>query len=338
MIKRKMINSHSLIAMVFAVICASSVMFAQPKFESTNTAPGEFARLGFLPRGIAMGNAMSAVREGQLSGFYNPALGVFQEYNSFQAAYTFMTLDRTLNYLGFTRRFQLSKKDTSQVAGISFGLINAGVSNIGEYDNSGYKRGDLSTSENLFFFSFSNRFSKKVSFGFGVKIYYYKLYDNVTSTGTGFDLGLLYKATNDLNISLVLADMNAKYKWDTGPVYSTDGSSTTDNFPMAKKIGVSYGYSFKDDSRLIGSMEFEFNDYGRKLLRAGAEYRVIPEVAVRAGLDNIVLNNSDELIQPAGGFSVRQRMYDIDFAIEYSFVIEQYSKSARHTAGLSIVF
>ena len=36
-------------------------------------APGAFSRLGFGARGMGMGNAMTAVEDGDLSSFYNPA-------------------------------------------------------------------------------------------------------------------------------------------------------------------------------------------------------------------------------------------------------------------------
>ena len=151
--------------------------------------------MGFGARGIGMGNAMSSITQGNLVSYYNPALSPFQEKNSFQAGYSFLSLDRSLNFLSFTRKFDFySSKDTSSVkqpsgtAGISAGIINSGVSGIDGRDNNGLQTGELSTTENQFFISVANRFSRKFSLGIAVKFYYYKLYEKITSSGLGLDL------------------------------------------------------------------------------------------------------------------------------------------------------
>ena len=51
-------------------------------------------------------------------------------------------------------------------------------------------------------------------------------------------LAVLYKINDQFNISLVITDINSKYKWDSSPVYGQDGTSPTDNFPNLRKIGV----------------------------------------------------------------------------------------------------
>ena len=125
---------------------------AQPKFTEIASRPGAFSRMGFGARGIGMGNAMSAVTEGNLVSYYNPALSVFQENNSFHTSYSFLSLDRSLNFLNFTKRFDFySSKDTSlenrvprSTAGVSIGIINAGVSNIDGRDNQGIRQNNRS--------------------------------------------------------------------------------------------------------------------------------------------------------------------------------------------------
>ena len=170
---------------VLFVILFSSYGLTQPQFSSMASMPGTFSRFGFGARGIGMGNAMSSVTEGNLVSYYNPALPVFQEGNSFQAGYSFLSIDRSLNFFNFTRKFDFfSKQDTSSerkprtTAGVSAGIINAGVSNIDGRDNNGLPTGELSTSENQFFIALANRFSEKLSIGIAAKFYYYfHLYD-----------------------------------------------------------------------------------------------------------------------------------------------------------------
>ena len=56
-----------------------------------------------------MGNSIGAVNEGNLVSYYNPALSVFQNDNYFQTSYSFLSLDRSLNFLNFTKRFEFGK-------------------------------------------------------------------------------------------------------------------------------------------------------------------------------------------------------------------------------------
>lgn len=327
---------------VTLVVLTSLMLFAQPKQEKTNSAAGAFARMGFGARGIAMGNAFSAVKTGNLSSYYNPAVNVFQQDNYAAIGYTLLDQDRSLNNLVFTRRFDFyAKDDTTEnrkprsTAGVSAGIINAGVSNIDGRDNQGLSTGELSTSENQFFVSFANKFSQKISAGVAVKFYYYSLYKEVTSNSVGFDIGVLYTYSENLTFSFVLQDINSKYKWDTGPLFGNQGTSTTDNFPLAKKIGFAWN---SKDLPLLVTGEIELNNYERRLLRFGAEYVIIPELTLRGGIDKLHLYNRDEAIVPSLGFLYNVQLSGQTLGIEYAAAPEQFSGSLRQILGITFNF
>ena len=298
--------------------------------------PGAFSRMGFGARGIAMGNAMSAVTEGNLVSYYNPALSVFQEGNLFQTSYSFLSLDRSLNFLSFTKRFDLSgSSNRKSSAGISIGIINSGVGKIDERDNDGFKTGELSTSENQFFLGFAKSFSEKLAIGISAKFYYYKLYQDITSTSVGVDFGALYKFNEHWNLSLMIADINSKYKWDSSPLFGQDGTNTEDSFPLLKKIGVSYT---EKNIGLIAAVEFENSNGETNILRAGAEYNIFDKLFIRAGVDQFNLSNIDFPAKPALGFSYFKDFNGILIGVDYAFMIEQYSPQDRHIVGLSVNF
>ena len=262
------------------ILISSTVINAQPAFSEMAVKPGSFSRIGFGARGIGMGNAMSAVTEGNLVAYYNPAITVFQKNNSFQTSYTFLSLDRKLNFLNFTRKFDFySSKDTSTIdrkpsstAGVSIGIINSGVGKIDGRDNNGLKTEELSTSENQFFLSVANKFSEKLSIGVTAKLYYYKLYEEITSTGIGLDIGALYRINDEWNVALMISDVNSKYEWDSAPVYDRDGIITKDNFPLLKKIGFSYT---RKDMGFIAGFELENSNAGTNIIRFGADLQYI---------------------------------------------------------------
>jgi hypothetical protein len=317
--------------------------YGQPAFTEMGVKPGSFSRIGFGARGIGMGNAMIAVTEGNLVSYYNPAATVFQKDNSFQTAYTVLSLDRSLNFLNFTRKFDFySSRDTSTIerkpsstAGISVGIINSGVGKIDGRDNNGLKTEELSTSENQFFLSLANRFSDKLSVGVSAKMYYYKLYEEITSTAIGLDIGLLYNLNDEWNFALMISDINSRYDWDTAPVYDRDGITTKDQFPLLKKIGFSY---MKRDYGLLIGVEFENSDAKTNILRFGAEYNIYDQFYLRAGLDQWNLSNQDWPVKPSAGFSYFKQFESIIAGISYTFQIEQYSPSDRHIVGVSVNF
>ena len=325
------------------LILLSAISFAQPEFSELAVKPGAFSRIGFGARGIGFGNALSSITEGQLVSYYNPAITPFQESNSVQAGYSFLSLDRSLNFLSFTRKFDFySSKDTvlntrkpRTTAGLSLGVINSGVGKIDGRDNNGLPTGELSTSENQFFIGLAARVSEKLSLGIAVKFFYYKLYEEVNSNGLGFDVGALYRVNENFNVSLVIADINSKYKWDTSPIYEQEGIISEDKFPNLRKIGVSYR---NKELGILGAVEFENSDAKSNILRAGVEYNVYDQFYIRGGLDQFNLNNTDWPIKPALGFSYFQTLSNFVVGVDYAFQIEQYSSADRHIVSVNFNF
>ena len=323
-----------------SLVFFGAILFAQPKFTELAVKPGAFSRIGFGARGIGMGNAMSSLTEGELVSYYNPAITPFQENNSFQAGYSFLTLDRALNFFNYTRRFDFySSKDTVSesrkprtTAGLSIGVINSGVSNIDGRDNNGLPTGELSTSENQFFIGLAARVSEKFSLGLSVKFYYYKLYEEISSTSLGFDVGALYRINENFNASLVIADINSKYKWDTSPEYEQEGIISEDKFPNLRKLGVSYR---NKNLGLLGAIEFENSDAKSNILRVGIEYNLYDQFYIRGGVDQFNLNNTDWPVKPSLGFSFFQSFGNLVVGVDYAFQIEQYSSADRHILSVN---
>ena len=326
---------------IIAFLFSVGIIQAQAKISPISTMPGAFSRMGFGARGIGMGNAMSVVTEGNLVSYYNPALTVFQKDNSFQTSYTFLSLNRSLNFLNFTRRFDfystdsLGNKVVRSSAGISLGVINSGVSQIDGRDGQGFQTGNLSTSENQFFIALANRFSKKFSLGMSFKFYYYKLYQQISSTGFGLDIGALYRVNDQWNVSFMLTDLNSKYTWDSTPIYQQSGTNTVDKFPLLKKIGVSYS---NKDYGIIAAVEFESSNGGTNILRGGIEYNIYKGLYLRGGLDQFNLSNSDYPAKPSLGFSYFKEFGNITLGVDYAFVIEQNSPADENVIGLNINF
>jgi len=316
------------------VFLFSLVLEAQPKYSEISGMAGSFSRMGFGSRGIGMGNALSAVTSGHLSTYYNPALAVFQIDNSFQTSYSFLSLDRTLNFVSFTKRFEMgrNRSDTAKtrsVAGLSAGLINAGVSKIELRDGQGNKYDEVSTSENLIYVSLANQFSSKLAIGLTFRFYYFSLVDELSASSLGFDIGALYNFSDRIKISLVLSDINSKYKWDTGALYGANGKNTDNKFPLSKKIGISYSLP---EYNLVTALEVE--NYNS----TATEYFVIEELALRGGIDKMNISNGDFPMRSSFGFSYFYKLSKLVIGVDYAFAIEPYSTHDQHILGINFKF
>ncbi len=319
--------------LVISFVLISVLCLAQPKFSEISSLPGSFSRMGFGAKGISMGNSIGAVIDGNLSTYYNPALSAFQETNYLQVGYSFLSLDRTLNYLSFTRNFRFSSKDNKvRAAGISAGILNAGVSKIDARDNQGNKTGDLSTSENQFYIALANRFSEKFAIGINLKLYYYHLYEKVNSTTFGFDIGALYVFNSNFTAAVVITDINSKYKWDTTELYGQDGNNEESKFPLLKKIAVAYNFL---EPKILVSAEIENSNANSNILRFGADYCIYPGFNLRAGIDKINLTNSEMPARPSFGFSYTYTFENWIIGLDYAYAYEPYSINNSHIICLN---
>jgi hypothetical protein len=321
----------------------SASFFAQSsQYSKISSMPGSFSRMGFGARGMGMGNAMSSVLTGDKVAYYNPALSVYQEGNSFQTSYSFLSLDRNLNFVSFTRKFQFGKKDAEgnfigkpRVAGLSAGIINAGVSNFQERDNQGNVVGELNPYENQFFVSLANQFSDKFTIGFNAKFYYSQLYEKVNTNTFGIDIGAIYRVNERITLSAMIADLLSKYEWDTTPIYGMEGFSIDDKFPTLRKISVSY---FLPEENIIAALELENTSAGNNYLRFGIEYGIYQGLFIRSGLDKFDLSNTSVPSHPSVGFSYFYDISSLTVGVNYAFVIEPYSSFDQHIIGIDINF
>ncbi len=309
-------------------------------FSQLEGTAGIFSRLGFGARGMGMGNAMTAVIQNDVSGYYNPAALSFLEQRVASTSYAMLSLDRSLNTLYYAMAIErtvdsnviVPKKFPS--AGIAFGIINAGVRNIDGRDNDGFHTENYSTSENQFALSFALRTSEKLSFGISTKIYYYSLFEKINTTSLGLDFGILYQASQQFIIGITFKDFLAKYKWDTSTLYGQQGNSTTEKFPLLRTIGLTY---ILPSSFGIVSAEFENSNVATSIVRAGTEIHVIDALSLRAGIDHWNLKNHKQAA-PTFGLTVRTSTFGWQQALHYAYVVEPYGLFAMHTLSLSASF
>ncbi|MBM4165599.1 MAG: hypothetical protein FJ218_01525 [Ignavibacteria bacterium] len=311
--------------LIFFLILHCTFFIVQHSFSQLGGTAGAFARMGFSSRGMGMGNAISALTSGEISTYYNPALSPFSANKNACVSYSFLSLDRQLNFLSYTQ-------SVHPTAGFSLGLINQQVGNIDGRDADGAHTETYSTNENQFYLSFANKISKYVSIGLTTKIYYAKLYKEFTSTTVGFDAGILLRPKEQYAFAIVLQDLNSKYRWNSKALYNENGRETIDKFPTLTKFAFSYLLPEQDGNI---SAEYETSNRKTSFLRGGVEINLHEQFTVRGGADRIDINNEFSGMKPSFGFTVRPSISNLYIKIHYAYIFEPFAPSGAHSIAFS---
>ncbi len=340
-------NLKKILLILLFLAVASGISHAQ-----LGSYAGSFSKMGFGARGMSMSNAQVADIFGNINGIYNPALAAFQETGNVNLGYTFLSMDRKLNFLGFTKKFKLPKQDKGG-AGITLAWLNAGVSDIDGRDNDTRQIGMFSTFENEFYLGTAFLLSEQLSLGVGFKLYYSKLFEEVTTTSFAIDLGAVYKASPNLAFGLSYKDIGAKYEWRTSEIYGSLGNTTQDNFPKTLDLGASYLLP-KNLGIVSAALQQYFNPSqeadstgvvpdksNNTVFRVGAEFNIIPQVKLRAGIDRIDPSADDFAgnLKPSLGFGVEKSFSKtINLGLDYSFQFEPFSHDPIQNLTIAFKF
>jgi hypothetical protein len=317
-------------------------------------AVAAYSRMGFGARGIGLGNAGGAVtQEGEYHPYYNPAVLGFAEVYSASATYGYLPLDRRLNFATFTGNI-------GPDAAVGFAWINSGVSNIDGRSRDGNPTETLSTSENLFMLSFARRFTDELSLGISLRGYLASLFAEIqNSFSLGFDVGAVYRAYSDnlssLHFGVAVSDINAKYEWNTAPIYGQQGTTTKDKLPLSYKVAVAYSHEkiFGMKSLLIASelqlLSKTFDglqttfvsengivitrneivplEKSETYLKLGVMLQPIRELRVRVGLDRLGVQGValTEIARASAGFTIEYPIQDYLATIDYAILFEPYA-------------
>jgi hypothetical protein len=319
---------------------------------------GTFARLGFGARGLSMGNAMVANVFTDVSGYYNPALSTFQEEGFVNIGYTFLSMDRQLNFLGFAKKFEFPNQQIKG-AGISISWLNSGVSDIDGRDNDTRQIGNFSTFDNQFSLGMGFIISDNVSVGVAFKYYYSKLFDDVTSTSVAFDAGIIVRPQPNLSFGLTVRDLNAKSEWNTLEIYgSSFGNVTKDKFPTLINLGGSY---LLPNNIGVVSVEAEYQKNPTSFIgtftvteemldsvtsdnisfKLGGEVFLTPQISIRAGVERIDFGSDDVMgnIKPSFGVGFYKNFgKTTKLGLDYSFQLEPYTHDPIQNISIGFKF
>lgn len=305
---------RSLVAVVFA----GSIVMA----GDVGGQAGGFLRLGSTARSIALGGGLTGVVDDGFAAYHNPAGLALLEKRHVSVFHHFLPLDRYLVSASISSALPPS-------GGLGIGLIAAGVDGIDGRDGSGHRTGTFSTEDYALYFSFSNRIVESVSVGVNVKVLYQviPLDGKQTSRGVGVDVGIMVRRFEKFDLGLVVQDLSTAYVWNTSKLYEDKGRTYSDPFPLQVRVGVGY-----HPGRIDIMGDYTFFSFGESLvahrIRAGGEFRPLPQVAVRAGMNNFF---------PTLGAGLNYSLLKRDDAkVDYAFLLGRRGEGISHV--LSYIF
>lgn len=245
---------------------------------------GAFLRIGAGARALGMGTAFTAVADDHSAFVYNPAGVALIEGREVGISYAFMSFDRRLGFVGFVTELK-------PAGGLGLGWINAGDSNIDGRDSNGEPTGDLSYSDNAFFFSFAQKIGRVGAVGIGMRYLYQKLVDQ-TGKGFGIDAGARFHILPDLWIGGVVQNINAKYTWNTS--YWERETTTKDEVPLQFRFGSAYHLL---QNRLLLAIDVGKNTEQDVAFYGGGEYQINDLFILRAGWKDGELTTGGSFLQ-----------------------------------------
>lgn len=304
---------RDLIKTILLLLCAAE-LFA----VDTGGYAGAYLRMPVSARAVALGNSTASLTNDLSAVFENPALSATYTGKQANSSVQFLSLDRSHNSLSIG----LPMPPT---AGLSLGWIHAGVRNIEGRDYSNNYTETYTTSQDAMIVAFANQIVPWMSVGISAKIYYDQL-PEVSATGVGLDLGILFRPFTALDLAFVAKDIRSNINWDTRNIYEY-GTQKTDNYPT--QYLVSATFNFLDRMLLTGTFK------GSTVLNPTYHFGIeLPaynnSIFLRAGVDNTV---------PVFGLGTYYTAWkQIATQIDYAFIFGTVGEGASHVFSWQFYF
>ena len=309
-----MVRKHLFLVLIIGTL-SSLTLWAE---DGDGGYAGAFLKIGAGARALGMGGAFTAIADDHSACVYNPAGVALIEGREIGLSYALMSFDRRLGFVGFATELKPN-------GGLGLGWINAGDSDIDGRDVNGQPTGDLSYSDNAFFFSFAQQIGRYGAVGLGMRYLYQKLVDQ-TAKGFGIDAGVRFHLLPDWWVGGVVQNMNAKYTWKNSYWDPDRETETEDEVPLNFRIGSAYRLL---SDRLLLALDVGKNTEQDAALFTGGEYQLNELLSLRAGL-------KDGEITAGGSFL--QFIQWGDMRVDYTFLAHMKGLGSTHLFSLGYRF
>lgn len=258
--------------------------------QGTGSAAMEFLNIGVSAKSSATGGAFSAIADGPVSSFYNPAGLASLENYQVAGMHTEWYQDLRYEYLGFGM-------PTGGFGGLGLSFSYLTYGSIKSYSETGTSLGNVEAYDMALNLSYGYRITDKLLMGLGVKGITEKL-DNVSVKGFAGDFGLQYRAYRYMfGLSVMNFGPDLKYEAASSPLPTTFNAGASYQ-PFGPELSVMMG----------GSMPF----HGDFSFKTGLEYSYNNVFMIRGGYDTGKNYDSKSGISFGAGINVSN--HNLDYA------------------------
>jgi outer membrane protein OmpA-like peptidoglycan-associated protein len=252
-------------------------------------------RMGVHARSLGMGGAFVGIADDASAVYWNPA-GLANINNlSVTTMYSAgMEFDRTYNFFG-------AGYNTQKYGVLGFGFINAGLSDIQLYDNSGAENGTGDFGDNILYLGYAYKF-KYFSTGLNFKMLFLNVVDDYEENGFGMDFGIYSEPVRGFSVGFTAADLFTK----------------VGDFDAPHKL--SLGIAFRPTSDLVFDIDAVKVEDEDSYFNYGAEYGV-----------NVIGDEYHDILFRMG---MNDNNVTLGFGVNYKFVEFNYAYVAKDNSNI----
>lgn len=281
------LRQASLALLGAALLLNSTMSSASP---TSGAVAGGFLREGVGARALAMGGAYTALAQGGVSVFWNPAGLVGSRFTEAELYYEVLPDGSALQFGGLS--LPLGHR-----WGCGLGVVNLGSGSIPRYDATNQSLGDYRVIETGGLVSLGRTWGHRGSLGLS-GTYVNKDLGDRGRAGWGVDGGAQVRWRHGVKLGIYLRHLVA-------PSYRF--SSERETLPQEFSLGAawvppSWGWVFSVDALRTLRKDQDIN------IRAGAEWRPLSQLALRGGWDKDHVTT---------GMGFRKRSWGLDYAIGF---------------------
>lgn len=329
---------------LFILTVITSAMFAQNNFRENvskrGTTAASFLEIGVGARALGMGGAFTAMADDPSTMYWNVAgisklnqSGIFFNHTEWIANTNF-------DYLSGV--FQLGQYGAIGVSITALTTDDMDVTTVENPDGTGqtFGVGDYAISV-----GYALRLTDDFAIGFNPKIIHQFIWD-MTATGLAIDVGVHYNTPfKNVTLGFALTNFGSKMQMNgdnARVLYDIDPNRTGNNdrvtalletnswaLPLNFKIGLMYHALNSEQHQAYFAVDAQHPNNDYESVNAGFEYVFNKRFALRAGYQNLFLDESEESFTLGAGLNypiVGNVMFRFDFAYADFGLLENVQK------------
>jgi len=280
------------------------LIMAVGSFAAENLVVADPMSIGVGARPLGMGRAYVALAEDGDGIFVNPAgLG---KINGPKVTSMYSSVMGDVNYIVLGGAYPYTKNSA-----IGAGAIVSNVPGIGLYDSLGNSTGTANWTSSVLFLSYGlNIEDAHMSFGGSAKYYNQggtggTSVESASASGLGFDLGAIYSPSETLSLGISAQNpLGTKLE---------SGNGVENSLLSVVKAGAKVTIKPIENQKLNLVIDADMTTHRPTTVHLGAEYYPVPNIAIRAGLDQDPSVNGVET-NPTAGIGLRFSGMEFNYA------------------------